>query len=306
MERKMTLQAWQVKNAKIIEQMGLATRHRDVPDTGVPVKMVPGDVYKPSELPNITIAAGVTASVSWGSGAMLELLDMQPDSVYPLQAMTGELFTVVEEGSAACELDGAMLELRKGSLLFMTDGMVRSLKAGPQGLKALEIFSPVRVDHLELAGVDVPTDASVSFADQGVGLASLEVGKLYQIDDIPWTAVGPPSADPDSVGKACAQARIAWGKNVMISFVQMEPNSQFPMHIHPEDQLMVTLQGRMIEGLAHAEPQMLGVQRHHIFQPGGMAHSARLSPEGAECLDVFWPVRPDYLALSKKQHGDDA
>ena len=300
------MQTWQAKNAQIIEQMNLTTRQREVPDTGVPVNMVPGDVYAPDELPKITIGAGVTASVSWGRGAMLELLAMGPDSAYPTQTMTGELFTIVEEGSATCRVDGATLELQKDSVLFMTAGMTRSLQAGGQGLKALEVFSPVRVDHLQLAGVDVPGDASVSFADQGVAYTSLAAGKLHQLDDIPWTAVGPPSADADQIGKTCARARVIWGKNVMLSFVQMEPDSQFPMHIHPEDQLMVTLRGRMIEGLAHAEPQMLGRQRHHILQPGGMAHSARLSPEGAECLDVFWPVRPDYQALSEKQHGGGA
>jgi hypothetical protein len=26
-------------------------------------------------------------------------------------------------------------------------------------------------------------------------------------------------------------------------------------------------------------------------------HAAKLSPRGADVIDIFWPVRPDYMAL---------
>ena len=34
---------------------------------------------------------------------------------------------------------------------------------------------------------------------------------------------------------------------------------------------------------------------HMLFCPGGMVHSAKLGETGADQLDVFWPVRPDYV-----------
>jgi gluconolactonase len=40
-----------------------------------------------------------------------------------------------------------------------------------------------------------------------------------------------------------------------------------------------------------------------LFLPGGMVHSARLGPHGADQLDVFWPVRPDYIERAEKQRA---
>ena len=35
----------------------------------------------------------------------------------------------------------------------------------------------------------------------------------------------------------------------MLSFVRMDPKSSFPLHIHPEDQLMIALRGKLVEGI---------------------------------------------------------
>ena len=289
---------WEERNAEWVEKLGLKTRDRTVPDTGVILGMEPGIVYEPEELPAIEIAPGVTASVSWGKGSLLELLDMEPGAEYPQQQMTGELITRVEGGSATCTLDGQTLELDRGAVLYLTEGMQRSLKAGPDGLQALEIFSPVRVDHLQLAGTPLPAGVDGSFPDQGIERASLEAGKVYNFGDMQRTPIvlpGKSESEPTT-----AHTHILWGKNFMLSFVRMDANSSFPMHIHPEDQLMIILGGAMEEGIIDEWLPMQGDKRHIILQPGGMAHAARLSPQGADVVDVFWPVRPDYMELHER------
>ena len=40
-----------------------------------------------------------------------------------------------------------------------------------------------------------------------------------------------------------------------------------------------------------------------LFLPGGMVHSAKLGETGADQLDVFWPVRPDYVERARKQQA---
>jgi len=40
-----------------------------------------------------------------------------------------------------------------------------------------------------------------------------------------------------------------------------------------------------------------------LFLPGGMVHSAKLGETGADQLDVFWPVRPDYVDRARKQQA---
>ena len=88
----------------------------------------------------------------------------------------------------------------------------------------------------------------------------------------------------------------------MLSLVRMDPNSNFPLHIHPEDQLMIALRGSMEEGIMDGRFPMNGTEQHVVLQPGGMAHSGHMGSLGADALDVFWPVRPDYISYTEKQN----
>ena len=294
------MDTWEVRNEKWVKKLELKSRNRVVPDTGVLLGMTPGKVYAPEELPTISIAPGVRAVVSWAKGTLLELLKMDAGAEYPAQAMTGELITLVEEGTATCELDGKTIELATGAVLYLTEGMRRALRAGPAGLKALEVFSPVRADHLRLAGTHLAEDAGESFPDPEIEQSSLDPGEVDNFTDIQVTPIIMPGKSP--ANPTTARTRLIWGRDVMLSFVRMDPNSFFPMHIHPEDQLMIILGGAMEEGVIDEWLPMSGDQRHVILQPGGMAHAARLSPQGADVLDVFWPIRPDYIALHE-QHA---
>jgi gluconolactonase len=40
-----------------------------------------------------------------------------------------------------------------------------------------------------------------------------------------------------------------------------------------------------------------------LYLPGGMVHSAKLGATGGDQLDVFWPVRPDYVERARKQQA---
>jgi gluconolactonase len=177
--------------------------------------------------------------------------------------------------------------------------MKRSLKAGPDGLKAVEVFSPVRTDHLSLAGTNLSENVKVSFPDQGV-TPSLKPATVYNLNEIQWT----PLLDPDKTQtykRSRTHSRLIWGKNVTLSFNRNDPNSPFPLHIHPEEQLMLTLRGTSDLGVMDSSFPISGEVRHFIFLPGGMAHGAKISETGADNLDVFWPVRPDYVVRPTQQ-----
>ena len=83
----------------------------------------------------------------------------------------------------------------------------------------------------------------------------------------------------------------------MLSFISMAPGFQAPNHWHPEDQLMLVMRGAMKEGIIGEWRSM--APKDVILQPGGMVHSALVSPEGVSVVDVFWPGRPDYMELVK-------
>ena len=291
---------WRVRNAVVVKQNSLKTRDRTIPVTDVPLKLEPGQVYGADSLPVIAIAEGVSATVAWGHGALLELLTMKPEARYPKQVLAEELLVVIQEGSATCEVGDKTLRLNRDNVLYLTPGTARRLVAGRDGLKAIEVFSPVRTDHLRLAGVTVADEADVAFSDQGVRKTSIEPGRVYNLNEIQWTSITIP--DPTiEYRRSTAQSRLIWGRNAMLSFVRMDPNSSFPLHIHPEDQLMIALRGKLVEGIMDFESPMAGRHRDVVLQPGGMAHSAKISPFGAEALDVFWPVRPDYVSFSDAQ-----
>ena len=289
------METWESRNAELVEKLGIKGRERVVPDTGVVLGMEPGKVYAPDELPAIDIAPGVRAILAWGKGTLLELLEMAPEAEYPEQTMTGECISLVQEGSGTCTIDSRRIEVTKDTLLYLSEGARRSVRAGRDGLKALEVFSPVRADHLGLAGTEVSEDSGSVHGGPKVEQSSVKPLCAHNFREIQVTPIIMPGRDP--LEPTTARTRLVWGREFMLSFVHMDANSTFPLHIHPEDQLMMILEGAMEEGIIDEWLPMYGEKRHVILQPGGMAHAARLSPQGADVIDVFWPVRPDYIAL---------
>ena len=292
---------WREQNSRIVSKNKLRMRSRSIPETDVPILIDPGKASPLSALQRIMIAQGVTASVAWSKGALLEVLEMEKGAAYPTQQLAEELITVVREGSATCTLDGKTLELSPDSVLYLSPGMTRSLKAGPTGMKALEVFSPVRVDLLKMAGIAMSVNAKVSFPDQGVR-PSLRSGEIYRLSEVQLTPLNDP--DPSlSYRRSASHSRLVWGKNVMLSFIRMDPNSSFPVHNHPEHQLMTVLRGALTQNVMDSSMSMTEKENSTLLMPGEMVHSAKMSEFGADALDIFWPVRPDYLERAEKQNA---
>jgi gluconolactonase len=291
---------WADVNRRVIEQHAVKGRTREVPSVRVPLTLAAGEPVEGGKLPTITIAPGVAATLGWGRGALLERIEMRPDAVYPSQTLNEELLVIAQEGSATIEFDGKTVELTKDQVLYLQPGSVRSVKAGATGWKAFEVYSPVRLDHLALAGQDT-SGANAAFADQGV-TPSLPAGVVVNLNEIQWT----PLIDPvpgKSYRRSVAHARLITGKNAQISLVRMDPGEMVPLHIHPEDQLTHTIRGTLDQGVMDRSYPSSGASGHVVYLPGGMVHSAKLGDAGADQLDVFWPVRPDYVERAQKQNA---
>lgn len=67
------------------------------------------------------------------------------------------------------------------------------------------------------------------------------------------------------------------------------PGAAFPSHSHPEEQLVVVLQGT-VEFQLGARTILLG-RGDEAFVPGGVPHGARAGPTGAILLNVIAPRR---------------
>ncbi len=106
--------------------------------------------------------------------------------------------------------------------------------------------------------------------------------KVYDLYDLQLTEL-----------TAVGYTRLISGKNTQLSFILMEPNSLFPHHIHPEEQMMFVLRGTTNEILLDGEQ---GMKANEVVRiPSNMVHGAKMSDIGCDALDIFWPARADYL-----------
>jgi gluconolactonase len=292
--------AWRDVNQRVVDQHKVGGRERELPRVTVPMTLAAGVPVEPSALATVTIAPGVSAMLGWGRGALLERVEMQPGAAYPSQTLNEELIIVVQDGSATIDVGGKVTELSKDQVLYLQPGAVRSMKAGSNGWKAFEVYSPVRLDHLALAGQNV-AGINPSFPDQGV-TPSLPPGVAVNLNEIQLT----PLVDPlpgKTYKRSTALSRLIWGRNAQISLIRMDPGSDIALHRHPEDQLTHTVRGSLDQGVMDKTYPASGAAGHMLFLPGGMVHSAKLGETGADQLDVFWPVRPDYVDRARKQQA---
>jgi unsaturated pyranuronate lyase len=89
------------------------------------------------------------------------------------------------------------------------------------------------------------------------------------------------------------EIRTTAGRQLMLSLVQFEPHSVVPDHSHPHEQMGMMISGRL-EFTVGGITRVLGPGA--IWRiPGGVVHRVRAFEEPATALDVFHPIREDYL-----------
>ena len=85
------------------------------------------------------------------------------------------------------------------------------------------------------------------------------------------------------------------GDHVMLNYVEFVPEAVVALHSHHHEQLGLIIEGEL-------EMEIGGEQRtlrpgDTYLIPGGIRHSGRAGRAGALVLDVFYPLREDYLKL---------
>jgi quercetin dioxygenase-like cupin family protein len=83
------------------------------------------------------------------------------------------------------------------------------------------------------------------------------------------------------------------GANLMISVVRLEPESVVLDHSHPHEQMGYLVEGRL-EFTVGGVTRLLGPG--DIWRiPSGVSHRVRALDQSAIAIDVFHPIREDYL-----------
>jgi len=86
--------------------------------------------------------------------------------------------------------------------------------------------------------------------------------------------------------------RTFWGDRMLLSLVDLDPNTTIPLHAHPHEQVGMVLSGT-VEFTIAGETRQLGPGDIYIA-PGGVEHSVRLGNSACQILEAFSPVREEY------------
>ncbi|MEM8973327.1 MAG: cupin domain-containing protein [Pseudomonadota bacterium] len=93
------------------------------------------------------LAPGLNAQIFVGDQAMLSFVDIEPHAVGSLHHHPEEQWGVMLEGSGVRVQGDAEIEVKKGDFWRTPGDVSHSLRAGPDGCRVLDIFSPPRGDY---------------------------------------------------------------------------------------------------------------------------------------------------------------
>ena len=290
---------WEKTNKELIAKYNLTERKLTGLPKTVESNLEPAKVTSIDNLDSVILYTGIKAKLFWGSGTMISILQLEPNAKIPEEALSSNRFVFVLEGSIDQLIDGTsfpMISKKREApdgthsgtpridFVYLEKGTKHSVTAGVSGAKLLEAYSPLRLDYLQKAGVK---NLPAQIDDIETTLQpNITPNKVYDLYDFQLTKLA-----------EGAHSRLVSGKNTQLSFISMNPNSTFPHHIHPEEQMMFVLRGACDEILLDGKQSMKANDVVRITS--NMVHGAEIGDLGCDALDIFWPARTDYLEKEK-------
>jgi len=93
------------------------------------------------------LAPGISTRIFAGEHAMLSIVTIAPNTEGQLHQHPEEQWGVLLEGSAVRIQGGEEIPVRKGDFWRTPGGVPHTMRAGPEGAKVLDIFSPPRPEY---------------------------------------------------------------------------------------------------------------------------------------------------------------
>jgi len=289
--------AWKAVNDQLIKEHNLQVRERsDLVDTGVTPSLEGGKVTNISSLSVTEFAPGVTGQMYWAKGALVNFMTMDPNTEIPKETIPGERVMIMLKGSVEQLVSGEMVPMECTPVapayyfstgwigyqhfVYLEKGAENAVKAGPNGAKFVEIYYPPRLDYITKSGATAPASIKEgSFAAK----PNFPANQVLDLNDVQRTEL---------TGVGGSWSQLVNSGAIHVSNLFMEPNANFAHHIHPEEQLMIVLRGEIDEIIMDQTVNMK--EGDIVYLPGNMVHGGKLSPKGANVIDVFWPLRQDY------------
>lgn len=85
----------------------------------------------------------------------------------------------------------------------------------------------------------------------------------------------------------------AAGREMMLSLAVFEPGAIVEAHSHPHEQIGMVIEGRAVFYVGDEERELGPGDMYFI--PGNVTHRVVAREAGCKALDVFHPIREDYL-----------
>ncbi|MBW8200429.1 SMP-30/gluconolactonase/LRE family protein [Flagellimonas abyssi] len=287
---------WEKRNSELIEEYGLTVRELpNLPSSSVAPNLEVGTSINFQDLDSLQLYPGVTAKIFWGNGNLISVFDLEPNSTIPKENLPANRFLIVTEGSIDYigegtkykmmarereEPDGTHSGTPRIDFIYQDKGSQSEIVAGDTGAKVMEVYSPIKVDYLEKMGIDeLPLETKEQTSKNE---PTIVPNKVYDLFDIQFTQLA-----------EGIYTRLVSAGDMQLSFVSADPNTQSKAHIHPEEQITILLRGTLKQTVLDQEMEL---EPHDIvLVPGNVVHSGTAGELGFDALDVFWPVREDYL-----------
>lgn len=93
------------------------------------------------------LAPGILAQIFPGDQAMLSIVTLAPNAEGVLHHHPEEQWGLLLEGEAIRVQGGEEIAVRPGDFWRTPGGVAHTIKAGPQGCRVLDIFSPPREEY---------------------------------------------------------------------------------------------------------------------------------------------------------------
>jgi len=128
-------------------------------------------------------------------------------------------------------------------------------------------------------------------------VSNLKPGVVSNINRLPITEIAPG-----------AKAQIYCGKGNLINWMTLEPHAEIPVETLPGERLMFVMKGSVDQLINGSFVTMSALEREEpdginggtpkiefVFLENGSENAVKAGEKGAEILEVYWPVRLDYL-----------
>jgi quercetin dioxygenase-like cupin family protein len=85
-----------------------------------------------------------------------------------------------------------------------------------------------------------------------------------------------------------------WGENVMVTRWELAPDTSFPIHDHVSEQVTMVQRGSVTLVFPDGQDVTLAAGEMLVI-PGSVPHGVKVGPEGCTVLDIFSPIRQDFI-----------